>query len=105
MCQAANRLKNQAVRPTLAAGSSKRGAMGWIYKVLYLGVTTAAGYARINGVGGYAMGEEERASRRPIASRSSSWAIGLSAWLARSGATPNGISLLSVVFAGVGAAL
>jgi hypothetical protein len=51
------------------------------------------------------MGEEEGASRRPIASRSSSWAIGLSAWLARSGATPNGISLLSVVFAGIGAAL
>lgn len=51
------------------------------------------------------MGEEEDASRRPIASRSSSWAIGLSAWLARSGATPNGISLLSVVFAGIGAAL
>ena len=50
-------------------------------------------------------GEEEDASRRPIASRSSSWAIGMSAWLARSGATPNGISLLSVVFAGIGAAL
>ena len=50
-------------------------------------------------------GEEEGASRRPIASRSSSWAIGMSAWLAHNGATPNGISLLSVVFAGIGAAL
>ncbi|NKK57658.1 CDP-alcohol phosphatidyltransferase family protein [Rhizobium leguminosarum bv. viciae] len=79
--------------------------MGWIYRVLYLGVTTSAGYARIIGVRGHEMGEEEGASRRPIASRSSSWAIGLSAWLARSGATPNGISLLSVVFSGIGAAL
>ena len=66
---------------------------------------TLAGYASIIGVGGMKMGEEEEAARRPIASRSSSWAIGLSAWLARSGATPNGISLLSVVFAGIGAAL
>ncbi|MGO7508393.1 CDP-alcohol phosphatidyltransferase family protein, partial [Rhizobium johnstonii] len=71
--------------------------MGWIYNVLCLGVTTAAGYARIMGAGGHEMGEEEGASRRPIASRSSSWDIGLSAWLARRGATPNGISLLSVV--------
>ncbi|ABC93143.1 CDP-diacylglycerol-glycerol-3-phosphate 3-phosphatidyltransferase protein (plasmid) [Rhizobium etli CFN 42] len=51
------------------------------------------------------MGEEEDASRGPIASRSSSWAIGLSAWLARSGVTPNSISLFSIVFAGLGAAL
>ncbi|MHC2459170.1 phosphatidylglycerophosphate synthase [Rhizobium leguminosarum] len=51
------------------------------------------------------MGEDEDASRRPIASRSSSWAIGTSAWLARTGVTPNGISLLSTLFAGIGAAL
>ncbi|MBP2490343.1 CDP-alcohol phosphatidyltransferase family protein (plasmid) [Rhizobium leguminosarum] len=51
------------------------------------------------------MGEDEDASRRPIASRSSSWAIGTSAWLARAGVTPNGISLLSILFAGIGAAL
>ncbi|MDR9804002.1 CDP-alcohol phosphatidyltransferase family protein [Rhizobium hidalgonense] len=51
------------------------------------------------------MGEEEDASRRPIASRSSSWAIGLSAWLARTGVTPNSISLFSILFAGLGAAL
>ncbi|AXA44438.1 CDP-alcohol phosphatidyltransferase family protein [Rhizobium leguminosarum] len=50
------------------------------------------------------MGEDEDASRRPIASRSSSWAIGTSAWLARTGVTPNGISLLSILFAGIGAA-
>ncbi|MBB4574792.1 hypothetical protein PYR71_08580 [Rhizobium sp. MC63] len=35
---------------------------------------------------------EEGASRRPIASRSSSWAIAMSAWLARIGVTPNSIS-------------
>ena len=51
------------------------------------------------------MGDEEDASRRPIASRSSSWAIGLSAWLARAGVTPNSISLFSILFAGIGAAL
>ncbi|MBB6223221.1 CDP-alcohol phosphatidyltransferase family protein [Rhizobium leguminosarum] len=51
------------------------------------------------------MGEEEDASRRPIASRSSSWAIGMSAWLARTGVTPNGISLFSILFAGICAAL
>ncbi|EJC83872.1 phosphatidylglycerophosphate synthase [Rhizobium leguminosarum bv. trifolii WSM2297] len=51
------------------------------------------------------MGEEGDASRRPIASRSSSWAIGMSAWLARNGVTPNGISLLSILFAGIGATL
>nr|WP_280950930.1 hypothetical protein [Rhizobium sp. R339] len=33
------------------------------------------------------MNDEEGASRRPIASRSSSRAIGLSAWLARTGVT------------------
>ncbi|MBX5159190.1 MULTISPECIES: CDP-alcohol phosphatidyltransferase family protein [unclassified Rhizobium] len=51
------------------------------------------------------MGQEEDASRRPIASRSSSWAIGMSARLARTGVTPNRISLLSILFAGIGAAL
>ncbi len=51
------------------------------------------------------MGEEQNASRRPIASRSSSWAIGTSAWLARTGVTPNTISMLSVVFAAIGASL
>ncbi|WP_037080624.1 CDP-alcohol phosphatidyltransferase family protein [Rhizobium sp. CCGE 510] len=51
------------------------------------------------------MGQEGDASRRPIASRSSSWAIGMSAWLARTGVTPNGISLLSILFAGIGATL
>lgn len=51
------------------------------------------------------MGEEQDVSRRPIASRSSSWAIGLSAWLARTGVTLNSISLLSILFAGIGAAL
>ncbi|EJZ20217.1 CDP-alcohol phosphatidyltransferase family protein (plasmid) [Rhizobium sp. Pop5] len=50
-------------------------------------------------------GEEEDASRRPIASRSSSWAIGMSAWLARIGVTPNSISLFSILFAAIGAAL
>ncbi|MBB4482654.1 hypothetical protein GGE46_005269 [Rhizobium etli] len=51
------------------------------------------------------MGEEQDVSRRPIASRSSSWAIGLSAWPARTGVTLNSISLLSILFAGIGAAL
>ncbi|MBX4968629.1 CDP-alcohol phosphatidyltransferase family protein [Rhizobium binae] len=51
------------------------------------------------------MGEEEDASRRPIASRSSSWAIAMSAWLAPSGVTPNSISLFSILFAATGAAL
>ncbi|MBX5087707.1 hypothetical protein [Rhizobium lentis] len=51
------------------------------------------------------MGEEEDASGRPIASRSSSWATGMSAWVARTGVTPNSISLFSILFAGIGAAL
>lgn len=51
------------------------------------------------------MGEEQDVSRRPIASRSSSWAIDLSAWLARTGVTLNSISLLSILFAGIGGAL
>lgn len=47
------------------------------------------------------MGE---ADRRPLASRDTGWARRASAWLARSGATPNGISLASVFFAAIGSA-
>lgn len=43
-------------------------------------------------------------ARRPIASRSSGWAIGLAARLAASNVTPNQISGLSVGFAAVGCA-
>jgi len=43
-------------------------------------------------------------SRRPLKTRSRPWAIRLAASLARAGASPNGISLASVVFAGVAAA-
>ena len=49
--------------------------------------------------------EKETAARRPIAARSSGWALGLSARLARMGVTPNSISLASVAFALVGGAL
>ena len=48
---------------------------------------------------------EGEGARRPIASRSSLWAIGLAKALGRSGVTPNSISVASVVFAGIGAAL
>lgn len=44
-------------------------------------------------------------NRRPIAARASGWAASLSAALARSSITPNQISLLSVFFAAVGAAM
>lgn len=44
-------------------------------------------------------------ARRPIASRSSGWAIRLAARLAATDVTPNQISGVSVVFAGVGCAL
>lgn len=44
-------------------------------------------------------------NRRPIAARASGWAASLSAALARSSTTPNQISLLSVFFAAVGAAV
>ncbi|MET0815312.1 MAG: CDP-alcohol phosphatidyltransferase family protein [Pseudoxanthomonas sp.] len=44
-------------------------------------------------------------NRRPIAARSSGWAVSLSQALARSSITPNQISLLSVFFAAVGAAV
>ena len=42
--------------------------------------------------------------RRPIAARASGWAKGMSAALARSSVTPNQISVISIVFAGAGAA-
>ena len=42
-------------------------------------------------------------SRRPLKSRSTAWAAWLAAWLARSGATPNGISAASLVMAMGGA--
>jgi phosphatidylglycerophosphate synthase len=47
----------------------------------------------------------EETARRPIAARSSAWAIALSAWLARLGVTPNAISVTSVLFAAVGGLL
>jgi len=43
-------------------------------------------------------------SRRPLKTRSRSWAIHLAASLARVGVSPNAISLASVVFAGIAAA-
>ncbi|CAN7219863.1 CDP-alcohol phosphatidyltransferase family protein [Phyllobacterium sp. LjRoot231] len=48
---------------------------------------------------------EEDVARRPISSRSSSWAIRLSMYLTQAGVTANSISLLSIVFAIVGGAL
>ncbi|MET0600186.1 MAG: CDP-alcohol phosphatidyltransferase family protein [Mesorhizobium sp.] len=45
---------------------------------------------------------EQSLARRPIAARSSAWAISLSAFLVRRGATPNAISVASVLFAAVG---
>ena len=44
-------------------------------------------------------------NRRPIATRSSAWAQRLASALAHSSITPNQISMLSVLFAGIGAAL
>jgi phosphatidylglycerophosphate synthase len=44
--------------------------------------------------------EEHLASRRSLKSRDTRWAHALAGWLARSGLTPNAISLLSVLFAG-----
>ena len=49
------------------------------------------------------MGQHD--NRRPIATRSSGWAASLSAALARSSITPNQISVLSIFFASVGAAV
>lgn len=43
--------------------------------------------------------EEHLASRRSLKSRDTRWAHALAGWLARSGLTPNAISVLSVVFA------
>ena len=43
-------------------------------------------------------------NRRPIAARSNSLVQRFSAWLARAGVSPNGISLASIVFAALGAA-
>lgn len=43
-------------------------------------------------------------SRRPLKTRSRGWAIHLAASLARAGASPNAISLTSVVFAAIAAA-
>jgi phosphatidylglycerophosphate synthase len=42
-------------------------------------------------------------NRRPIAARSNSLVQRFSAWLARAGVSPNGISLASIVFAALGA--
>jgi phosphatidylglycerophosphate synthase len=47
----------------------------------------------------------EETARRPIAARSSAWAMALSARLAKSGASPNAISVTSVLFAAVGGLL
>jgi phosphatidylglycerophosphate synthase len=43
--------------------------------------------------------EEHLASRRSLKSRDTRWAHAMAAWLARSGVTPNAISILSAVFA------
>jgi phosphatidylglycerophosphate synthase len=43
----------------------------------------------------------ESSSRRPIASRDSGWARRTAAWLAAKNVSPNFISILSIVFAGV----
>lgn len=47
---------------------------------------------------------EDPTARRPLRSRSTGWARGLSSWLARTGCTPNGISLASIAVALLGAA-
>ena len=44
-------------------------------------------------------------NRRPIATRDAGWARALAAWLARTAVTPDQISAISIVFAGIGAAL
>lgn len=48
---------------------------------------------------------EETGARRPIAARSSAWAIALSGRLARAGITPNSISVVSVLFGAAGGLL
>ena len=45
------------------------------------------------------------ADRRPIATRSARWAQRLAAWLTKTPVTPNQISMLSAVWAGIGGAL
>lgn len=47
----------------------------------------------------------KRDNRRPIAARASGWAASLSAVLTRSSITPNQISVISIFFAAVGAAV
>lgn len=42
-------------------------------------------------------------SRRPLQTRSKKWAQGLAAWMARTGFSPNGVSLLGLVIAALGA--
>ncbi len=49
--------------------------------------------------------QPESANRRPLASRSTSWAQALATRLAQSSVTPNQISLLSILFAAAGCAL
>ncbi|WP_412535154.1 CDP-alcohol phosphatidyltransferase family protein [Mesorhizobium sp. BAC0120] len=44
-------------------------------------------------------------ARRPIAARSSAWAVALSARLARAGVTPNAISVGSIIFGAIGGLL
>lgn len=51
------------------------------------------------GQGDAASGDYNPMDRRPIKSRNTSWAAGISGWLARRGASPNGISVLGVFFA------
>ncbi|MBN8480567.1 MAG: CDP-alcohol phosphatidyltransferase family protein [Xanthomonadales bacterium] len=46
-----------------------------------------------------------REARRPLASRGTSWAKAIAGFLARSAITPNQISVISIVFAAVGASL
>ncbi|MGV8960460.1 MAG: CDP-alcohol phosphatidyltransferase family protein [Stenotrophomonas sp.] len=53
---------------------------------------------------GLPSGMDKHMDRRPIAARASGWAKGMSAALARSSVTPNQISVISIVFAGAGAA-
>lgn len=49
--------------------------------------------------------KDSELNRRPIATRDAGWAQAMAAWLARTTVTPNQISTLSIVFAGIGAAL
>ena len=49
--------------------------------------------------------KDSESNRRPIATRDAGWAQAMAAWLARTTVTPNQISTLSIVFAGIGAAL